>query len=363
MIEGLQDWLMLHPARHLCVAGGLIGLAVGIVLQRTNFCVMGGLSDATLFRDTRRLRAWLLAIAVALVGAHALEAWDITNLGRSRYLGGQINWLGHALGGFVFGIGMVLAGGCASRNLARAGAGDLRSLMVIVVLATFAYSALSGVFATTRVTLQTATAIEMEPHGLPGQRLSDMIGAASSAPEGTLRLTLACLTALALAATAFANADFRRAPRHIFAGVSLGVLVTAAWALTGLALDDLADRPVTTEAVSFVAPVGRALDWFERATAIGYPSFGASIVIGTLIGSFLSAWITKTLHWQTFHDVADTVRHLGGAALMGVGGVFAMGCTIGQGISGLSTLSIGSIISIAGIITGALVMLNTLARD
>lgn len=362
VINVVQQWLQDSPALHLCIAGAAIGFAFGWVLQRSHFCVMGALSDAAVFQDTRRLRAWLLAIAVAILGAHALDAWQIADLSRARYLGGQINWLGQSLGGFVFGIGMVLAGGCSSRNLARAGAGDLRSLVVVLVVATFAFGALSGVLAPTRVAMQSATAMPVSSFDMPGQGLADVIGLMSSAPADTLRWTLACLVALALLVFIFKDPAFRSAPRHILSGLVIGLLVVTAWAVTGLAFDELADRPVTSESLSFVAPVARTLDWVERASAIGMPGFGASVVMGTLLGSLASAVTGRTFRWQTFANVADTARHLTGAALMGIGGIFALGCTIGQGISGLSTLSLGSIISVAGIVVGALVMVHILAR-
>lgn len=351
-----------NPAFSLLIGGLVIGFAFGLVLQRTHFCVMGGISDMTLFDDRRRFYAWVLAAAVAVIGAHGLEAHGIIDLERTRYLGSRINWLGALAGGFVFGIGMVLAGGCASRNLVRAGSGDLRAVFILLVIASFAFATISGVFGQFRVSLNEATAIRTNKLGAASQRLGDIAALAGAAPASTLRLSIVASVALLLLAMVFSDKSFRNSPRHIVSGVSVGFAVVAAWALTGLAQDDFADRPTPVEGLSFVAPLGSAVDWMERATAIGIPGFAAASVFGTLLGSFIGAMTSGRFQLQTFADVDDTVRHLIGASLMGVGGVFALGCTIGQGVSGVSTLSIGSFLSVIAIIAGAVTALKMMMR-
>lgn len=358
----MLDLVRFYAEHSLLIGGLVIGFAFGYVLQRTHFCVMGGLSDLVMFGDGRRLRAWLLAGAVAIVGAHVLEAFGVVDLSLSRYLGTRINWLPHLAGGFVFGIGMVLAGGCASRNIVRSGAGDLRALVLLLVIASFAAATISGVFGQLRVRLSTATAIDLQSFGIASQRLSDMTAPLSTAPDTTLRLTLASVVTLAVLAYVSSDRTFRTSPRHIVSGLVVGLAVTAAWALTGLVRDEFADRLIPIEALSYVAPLGAAVDWFKRSTAVGLPGLGAASVFGTLLGSFVAAKLSGTFRLQTFANVDDTLRHLGGAALMGIGGVFALGCTIGQGVSGLSTLSFGSILSVAAICAGAVTTLKIMAR-
>ncbi len=351
-----------NPALSLLVGGLAIGFGFGFLLQRTQFCAMGSVSDIVMFGDWRRFRSWVLAAAVALVGAQLLEAQGIVDLDRTRYLGSRINWLGAVAGGFVFGIGMVLAGGCASRNLVRAGSGDLRALLILLVIASFAFAAIAGAFGQMRVNVSEATALNTTSLGSPSQRLGDIIAAASTAPATTIRLSVVGCVALAMVIFVFSDKTFRASPRHIISGAGVGLAVIAAWALTGLAQDEFADRPVAIEGLSFVAPLGSALDWFERATAIGLPGFAAATVFGTLIGSFIGAKTSGRFQLQTFVDVDDTVRHMIGASLMGIGGVFALGCTIGQGVSGLSTLSLGSLVSVTAIIAGAIVALKMMMR-
>lgn len=358
----MYDLIQNNSALSLLLGGLVIGFGFGALIQRTGFCVMGSLSDAAGFGDTRRLRAWMLAIAIALIGTHLLEAYASLDLSQSRYLGPRLNWLGHAAGGFVFGIGMVLAGGCASRNLVRAGSGDLRSLMVVLVIGVSAYATISGVMGYARASLANATAVSMQSMDLPSQHLGDIIATLSFADPKTIRITVVSSIAVGLVLFALSDRAFRASPRHIISGIGVGLAVVAGWALTTLAHDAFADRPTIIQSLSFIAPIGAALDWFQRATAIGLPGFAASSVIGTLIGGFAAAQLSRSFALQTFHDVSDTVRHLIGAVLMGVGGVFALGCTIGQGVSGLATLSLGSIISVAAIVLGGIVTIRVLMR-
>ncbi|MCH9765996.1 MAG: YeeE/YedE family protein [Alphaproteobacteria bacterium] len=359
----MQNLIQASPELSLLLGGLLIGFAFGVFLQRFNFCAMGAISDMVTFGDLRRFRAWMLAAAVALIGAQALDALSIIDLDRARYLAPRLNWLGHGAGGFVFGMGMVLAGGCASRNLVRAGSGDLRALLLLLVITTFAFAALSGAFGQLRFNLAQATQMDLQSHAVTSQHLGDVIGAGfgSAQPYGN-RFVMALIFSVGLLGFVFASGEFRNSHRHIASGIGVGLCVVAAWALTGLAFDDFSDRPARLESLSFVAPLGDAINWFERATALGLPSFGAASVFGVLIGSFVSAKSTQTFALQTFADTNDTLRHLAGGALMGIGGVFALGCTIGQGISGLSTLAVGSLISVAAIIAGAITMLRYLMR-
>ena len=357
--------LQLNPNLSLLLGGLILGFGFGFLVQRTNFCAMGAVSDMVVFGDARRMRAWLLAGAVAILGVHGLAAISILDLESTRYLSPRFNWFGNLVGGFVFGIGMVLAGGCASRNLVRAGSGDLRALLMLLVNASFAFATISGAFGQIRVSVAQATMIDLQAHGLTTQHMGDVLAGAFGAistPDHltTNRRVMALITGLGMLGYVFAGRDFRTSPRHMLSGVGIGLLVIAAFALTSLAFDDFADHPSKIQALSFVAPLGEAINWFERATALGLPGFGAASVFGALLGSFVSAKTNHSFKLQTFADPRDTLRHLGGSALMGMGGVLALGCTIGQGVSGVSTLAIGSVLAMAAIITGAVVTLKAM---
>lgn len=344
----------------LALTGLLIGLVFGAVAQVTNFCTMGAISDVVITGDRRRLRSWLLAIAVAVVSAQALQAGRIVDLSRSPYLGPLFDWAGALGGGLLFGVGMVLAGGCASRNLARAGSGDMRALLTLLVLGVTAFAAIGGVLGPPRAALSSLTAIDLGAYGLRSQGLGAMLSRATGIAGDTASLWAAVGIGLALLFYCLADGGFRKSALHIVAGLVVGACVAAGWAATGLLYDELSLTPVPPASLTFVRPVGDSLDWLMRATAIPIPGFGVASVGGTLLGAWLGARMTGRFRWTTFAGPADTGRHLAGAVLMGLGGVMATGCSIGQGVTGLSTLALGSMLALGGIVAGAVAAIKVL---
>jgi uncharacterized protein len=359
MIDALRDSITQHGAAVYLALGGLvIGCLFGAVVFATNFCAMGSLSDIHNFGDWRRFRAWILAGATALVGAQLLQAAGVVALDKSMYLSGaSLNWAGHILGGLIFGFGMVFTGGCPSRNLARAGAGDLRSLLTLVVLGLFAYMALGGIFAPARAALEQATSVPLEARSL-GDLLRRAAGLAP--PAGNL-IAMSLLGAAALA-YCFADARFRASAVHVASGLGVGLTVVAGWALTGLAFDDMATRPVPPISLTYVRPAGDALQWLTLFTAAPMPGFGTASVFGALLGACVTSLAMGRFRIATFSDTGDTLRNLAGAALMGIGGVMALGCTVGQAITGVSTLALGSFLTFAAIVAGGLYGLRVLER-
>jgi hypothetical protein len=152
-------------------------------------------------------------------------------------------------------------------------------------------------------------------------------------------------------------------PMLLIAGLGVGVIVTAGWAITGLVSDDMAVRVIAPSSLSFVRPVADAIDWLERSTALGLPGFGAASVFGVLVGSAFASVVTQTMRFTGFSDSADFRRHLFGAVAMGVGGILGLGCTIGQGVTGLSTLAVQSFLTAAAIIVGAVFGISRLQRS
>jgi uncharacterized membrane protein YedE/YeeE len=334
-----------HAAAALLLGGLAIGIVFGAVVQRTGFCTLGALSDVTLFGDARRLRSWLLAIAVAVAGAQALHAANVVDLNLSLYRSAQLSLGGHVLGGLLFGLGMPLAGGCVSRNLVRAGAGDLRSLLTLLVLAAVVSITLGGLLGTARVAFLSATSIPAPPF-----------------LEGTAAVAAGSILALVLLVVCFADAAFRVSRPHIAAGIAVGLCVTAGWALTGLAYDAFADTPAAPVSLTFVKPTADTLDWMKRSTALDWPGFAVMSVLGTLAGAWLAAVSSGTFRLATFAGPEDTLRHIAGAGLMAIGGVLALGCSIGQGITGVSTLAPGSAITLLAIAGGAIGGLKLMER-
>lgn len=334
------------------LGGFIIGLVFGAVAQRTNFCTMGSISDLVLMGDGRRFRAWLLAIAVAIIGTQALYFAGSVDINKSIYLSANLGWLGAIIGGAMFGFGMTQTGGCASRTLVRLGGGNLKSLIVIVVLGIFAYTTLRGLLALPRLQIET-TNIDLAVRGLHNQNLGEMMGAAIGIPAALARAVAGAALALLFLVICFRDTSFRRSPENIAAGLVVGLCAIGGWVVTGILAND-EFNPVQLASVTFVAPAGESLQYLMTFTGSTI-NFGIAVIGGVIVGSFLMAMATGSFRVESFVDRQDLIRHLGGAMLMGAGGVMALGCTIGQGVTGMSTLSLGSLIAWLSILGGGYV--------
>ena len=340
-----------HPAL-LPLAGLAIGVAFGAATERSGFCTMGAVSDWAGLGDATRLRAWALAAAIAIAGAQALHIAGTIDLSRSLYAGTRLLWLGHLAGGALFGVGMTYAGGCASRALARLGAGNLKSLVVLLVLAVAAMATMRGLLAPLRIALVDASAIALPR----AQSLPDLL--ASRAPA--LRAAIAALAALALASWALRDARLRARTALVAGACAAGALAVAAWAATGiLGHDDFEPAPLAS--LTFVAPASETMLYAMFSTGSRF-TFPVATCVGMVAGAAASALVGGRFRWEGFADRADLARHVLGAAAMGVGGVLALGCTIGQGVAGISTLSLGALLTIAGIIAGGALATRALAE-
>lgn len=359
----LQSLLQDHAAGALALAGGALGLLFGFLAARANFCVMGAISDYRTFESAGRLGAVALAAATALIATQALSAAGFVDLDRSMYLAGRFNWAGALLGGLLFGAGMVYAGGCASRNLVRAGCGDARALLTVLCVAIAAYATMSGVLGPVRAALEDATALAgAMPGGAAHYTLHEVIAMAAGG-RNVARMAATALLAVPLLVFAVARGGVLSSPINSFAGLGVGALVATGWLVTGLAYDEMTVRPIAPHSLSFVRPVADAIDWLQRSTALGLPGFGAASVFGVLLGAAFAARLAGQFRISGFSDAQDVKRHLFGAVAMGAGGVLALGCSIGQGITGLSTLSLQSLLAAASIFAGAWLALGRLERD
>lgn len=358
-MTALQNLLQGNPGLWLGLGGLVLGFLFGALVAKTNFCTMGSLSDIANFGDYRRFRAWILAATVALIGTQALALSGAIPLTKTMYLAPQLNWVGHILGGLLFGFGMVYAGGCASRNLARVGQGDIRALVTLVVMGIFAYMSIGGIIGPARAALEQATAIGL---GAPSQGLGDVLGRLVQVNGASASLAVATVLGVVGLAYTLGNGAFRRSMPHVLAGIGIGLIVVLGWALTGLAFDDLADKPVSPISLTYVRPTADTLEWLQRFTAQRVPGFGVTSVLGAILGAFVVAIATQRFRLQSYSDLGDTKRNLLGAALMGIGGVLALGCTVGQAITGVSTLAIGSFLTFGAIVAGGRVGLMALER-
>ncbi|MGI9302268.1 MAG: YeeE/YedE family protein [Gammaproteobacteria bacterium] len=338
---------------HLVASFGFALAAVfGFVANKTSFCVMGAISDVLHMGSRGRLGAWFLAIGIAIVGAQGLQLSGYVDLNQSLYLNPSFGWLGNALGGFMFGVGMTLAGGCGQRNLVRLGGGNLKAFVVLTVLGLSAYMTVRGVLALIRVNVVSRTSIDLSEGGLQDQSLvSAVVGLTGFQNAELVRIVLAALLGLGFIVYALRQPGLRESFDNLLAGITVGALVIAAWFVTGYVGQDDFD-PVPVEGLTFVAPTGNAINYLMTFTGATI-NFGIAVVAGMFLGSLVYAALTGNFRIETFSNRADMMNHLVGAALMGFGGVLALGCTIGQGVTGMSTLAMGSAIAMVSIIFGS----------
>jgi uncharacterized membrane protein YedE/YeeE len=341
-----------------------LGVVFGAVAQRTHFCTMGAIADIVNMGDWNRMRQWLLAIAVAILGTNLLAFFGVIDLSKALYTGPRLIWLSNIVGGALFGFGMVLASGCGSKNLVRIGGGNLKSLVVFAVLGLSAFMTLKGILAVPRVALLDSVSTTLATN-------QDLPSLLSPAPgiRSALKLVIGITLFLLLAVFVFASKPFRTV-ENVVAGTVIGLVIVGAWYVSGR-IGYVAEDPNTLqelfvatnsgkmEAFSFVAPYAYTLDllmmWTDASKAV---TFGVAAALGVIAGSFVAAVASRSFRWEGFGNVEDTANHLVGAALMGFGGVTALGCTIGQGLSGLSTLALGSMLAFVAIVCGAVAALR-----
>ena len=341
-----------------------IGAVFGLVANRTHFCTMGAVSDIVNMGDWGRMRMWAIAVAVAILGTAALQLNGLFDASKSIYTSNKLTWLSHIVGGLAFGVGMTLASGCGSKTLIRIGGGNLKSLVVFVFLGLSAYMTIRGLFAVGRVRFLDTVAIDLSH----GQDVPAFLTANGFDPTSALMLAAGVIGG-ALLLFALADRTTRRADIWL-SGAIIGATVIAAWYVSGH-VGHVAEHPETleeafigtnsgrAESLTFVAPVAFTLEllmlWSDSSRIV---TFGIASALGVIVGAALHAVLSGSFRIEGFRDAPDLVRHMVGGILMGFGGVTALGCTIGQGITGLSTLALGSAITTAAIIVGSAVTMK-----
>ena len=331
-------------------AGVFIGALFGITVQRTGFCLNMAFRGLWVSGDRRKLSAFVLAMAVAVLATQICEALGLIDLSRSIYLSAPLSWLVIPLGGALFGYGMIASNGCGARSLVLMGQGNLRSFVVLLCLGIAAYATLSGVIAPARIALAGATTLAFDKLPSLPRHLEAALGANAA------RLLPAILLSGTLALLAFRSAAFRNSPRDIAGGAVVGLLIAAGWLATGwLGADDFEPAPVAS--LTFIQPVGETIQYAMLATGARM-SFGVAVICGVFLGALAAALATRSYELQGFSRPTQMLRYMAGGALMGIGGAMALGCSIGQGLTGFSTLAFGSLLASAGIALGATLALR-----
>jgi uncharacterized protein len=362
----------------------ITALVMGMVANKTNFCTMGAVSDLVNMNDSGRMRAWLLAATVALIGVTLLEAASLMSVDDTLppYRGSSFAWLEYILGGLMFGVGMTLGSGCGNKTLIRIGGGNLKSIFVFALIATCAYFMVNPIPGTsdtiysllfyswtnpTTVTLTTQ------------QDIGAILAGASGSETSALRTLMGLFFAAILLFLIYKSQDFRRSKDNNLSGIVIGLAVIIAWYATSNLVTIDADgenmswasyastsnwdmmedgpetrpRDIAVQSYTFINPIGQTLRYGINGFEQTLLTFGVVAVIGVILGSLTWSLVSRSFRIEWFADVKDFINHLIGGILMGVGGILALGCTIGQAITGFSTLSIGSILAFAGIVAGS----------
>jgi hypothetical protein len=344
----------MDPAQIAILSGLVIGLIYGSIGLLSGFCMMSSLRGWWAEGDGRLVRTYALAIGVAIAASQLLAARGTVDLGKSIYLQTSFSAPVMFFGGLLFGYGMVLSNGCGSRALVLLGRGNLRSFVVVIVLGIFAEMTLKGLIAPARIAGVQLSTITTRLVSIPAALSSFGL------TESLARMLAASVISAALIIFAFAHAPFRRSFGQVAAGLAVGLLVAAGWYATGyLGNDDFNPVPVTS--LTFIAPIADALQYVMLSTGSTL-NFGIATVGGVFAGSLLTALATGQFHLEGYRSPQHMLRSAGGAALMGTGGVMAFGCSIGQGLTGLSTLAVASFIAVAGIMLGTAIGLRGALR-
>ncbi|MEP1354253.1 MAG: YeeE/YedE family protein [Tateyamaria sp.] len=339
---------LLGEANTVAFIGLLGGIALGLAARIGRFCTLGAIEDFLYGSDDRRMRMWLIAIGVAIVGTHIAISTDLFDSAEAAYLDRVWNPLGTIIGGLMFGYGMALSGNCGYGALARLGGGDLRSFVIVLVMGLSAYFVMSGPLAHLRVTL-----FPVETDATSAQGFTQLFEGFGIAPLAT-----GLVAGGALLIWAISSAEMRRSPGHMFWGAVVGLAIVSGWIGTyWVAMAGFEAEPIETH--TFAAPVGDTI--FYSMTASGNAlSFSVGSVLGVVIGAALGSYSKGHFRWEACEDPRELRRQIMGAAIMGPGAILAVGCSVGQGISAFSVLAFSAPLAFLAIFVGAAVGLKQL---
>ena len=364
----------------------IIAFIMGAVVNKTNFCTMGAVSDLVNMGDSGRMRAWVLASTVAVIGVVIIEAMGMANLSNTTlppYRGAEFQWGRYILGGILFGIGMTLASGCGNKTLIRIGGGNLKSIFVFAVIALIAYYMVDPYKQLPGTWYQSYFAPWLGKASISlttPQDLGSITGNWFGVDAGTMRTVLGLVLAAVVLFVIFRSEDFRKSKDNLLAGVVVGVAVVAAWyftstiSITGeeskqsltqfyanwdFVMDSAEGKPkngstnLLPQSFTFISPIGQTYGYAGAGFSSAFLTFGVISVLGVILGSLAWSLVSKSFRIEWFVNTKDFVTHLIGAVLMGFGGVLGLGCTVGQAITGVSTLALGSFLVFGGIVLGS----------
>ena len=350
----------------------ILGFILGFVVSKTNFCTMGAVSDWVNIGDLSRFKSWMFAAAIAILGVTVFEFLSYFDLNNSRipYRNSVFSWPRYVLGGLMFGVGMTYASGCGNKVLIRIGGGNLKSIVVLLIAGLMAYiMTRTDFYGIIFHSWMNPISPDLAILGIEDQSLSTIMSSIIfTANTVYYKLTIGLLVGFIFMYYIFRSGSFVKNIDNVIGGFIVGSVVVLAWYLTGSTLgqewietNDFLDSPlpgVGVQSFTFINPMGESIIYFSKSADIYYLTFGVTALLSVILGSFVYSMMSRSFRMEWFQSKEDFKRHMIGAVLIGIGGVLSMGCTIGQGVSGVSTLAIGSFITLISIVIGSAIAMK-----
>ena len=357
----------MEVATQLLIYIGILGFILGFVVTKTNFCTMGAVSDWVNIGDLSRFKSWMLAAAIAILGVAILNFLSFFDINDSRipYRNSLLAWPRYIIGGLMFGIGMTYASGCGNKVLIRVGGGNLKSLVVLIVAGIMAYvMTRTDFYGIIFHSWMNPISLDLAQIGILDQSLPTIISSIFSINNSAdFNLILGIIVSSIMIFMIFKSGKFIQNFDNVFSGIIVGLVIVMAWLLTGgvtgqewIEANDFLDDPLPSvgmQSFTFINPMGETLIFASNAADSYYLTFGVTALLSVITGAFFYSVLSNNFRIEWFLSKQDFIRHIIGAILIGVGGVLALGCTIGQGVTGISTLALGSFITLIFIILGA----------
>ena len=362
----------MEVATQLLIYIGILGFILGFVVTKTNFCTMGAVSDWVNIGDLSRFKSWMLAAAIAILGVAILNFLSFFDINDSRipYRNSLLAWPRYIIGGLMFGIGMTYASGCGNKVLIRVGGGNLKSLVVLIVAGIMAYvMTRTDFYGIIFHSWMNPISLDLAQIGILDQSLPTIISSIFSINNSAdFNLMLGVIVSSIMIFMIFKSGKFIQNFDNVFSGIIVGLVIVMAWLLTGgvtgqewIEANDFLDDPLPSvgmQSFTFINPMGETLIFAGNAANLYYLTFGVTALLSVITGAFVYSILSNNFRIEWFLSKQDFIRHIIGAVLIGIGGVLAMGCTIGQGVTGISTLAIGSFITLIFIILGAAITMK-----
>ena len=350
----------------------ILGFILGFVVSKTNFCTMGAVSDWVNIGDLSRFKSWMFAAGIAILGVTILEYTSYINVNDSRipYRNSTFFWPRYILGGLMFGVGMTYASGCGNKVLIRVGGGNIKSIVVLLVAGLMAYlMTRTDFYGVVFHSWMSPISPDLAKIGIEDQSLSTILSYLFSSENlSNTKLLVGLIIAFIVMLLIFKSGTFIKNTDNLLGGFVVGIVVIIAWFLTGSSLgqewietNNFLDTPqpgVGMQSFTFINPMGETIIFLGNAADSFYLTFGVTALFSVILGSFVYSITSNNFRVEWFASKQDFVRHILGAVLIGIGGVLSLGCTIGQGVSGVSTLALGSFITLISIILGAAISMK-----